>query len=547
MKKRLLFPIFLLIFINSISAQNELTEIEKLATTAKIWGFLKYYHPQVAEGNYNWDNQLVQNLSKVNLAKTKQELSNAYLEWINSLGKIEVCEKCTSKEHKNYFGKNFDFTWIKDSTIYSNELISKLEFIKKNRFQGNHYYFSTETTGNIKIQNEPEYSGFSWENKELRLLSLFKYWNYIEYFFPYKYQIDKDWDLVLKESITNFLNPKSEVDYHLAMLELIVNINDTHGYFSTNILKNHFGLKGIPAQFKIIDENAVISDFYNKDLADENNLQIGDVILEVDGKEIKTILVENDKYINGSNNSVKLRNYKTKIFNGSSNSIKIQFERNGKIEEKSIQRYLFQELNYKKPIKEKWKILDDNIGYINMGELERDDVERVMSSLLKTKAIIFDIRNYPKGTMYLIANFLNKKPQKFARFIKPDLAYPGKFNWTQTYICGRKNRKAYAGRVILLVNEKTQSHAEFTTMCLQTAENAIIIGSQTSGADGNVSKVKLVGGFETRFTGLGVFYPDRKETQRIGIVPDIEVKPTIEGIKNGKDEVLEKAIELASK
>ncbi|MBX5461165.1 MAG: hypothetical protein IRZ28_08750 [Steroidobacteraceae bacterium] len=43
-------------------------------------------------------------------------------------------------------------------------------------------------------------------------------------------------------------------------------------------------------------------------------------------------------------------------------------------------------------------------------------------------------------------------------------------------------------------------------------------------------------------SGLGVFYPDRRPTQRIGIVPDIVVKPTIEGIRDGRDEVLEAAI-----
>ena len=43
----------------------------------------------------------------------------------------------------------------------------------------------------------------------------------------------------------------------------------------------------------------------------------------------------------------------------------------------------------------------------------------------------------------------------------------------------------------------------------------------------------------------GVRYaPDGKDTQRIGIVPDIKVKPTIEGVKVKKDELLEKAIEI---
>ena len=43
-----------------------------------------------------------------------------------------------------------------------------------------------------------------------------------------------------------------------------------------------------------------------------------------------------------------------------------------------------------------------------------------------------------------------------------------------------------------------------------------------------------------------MIYPDGTITQRVGIKIDIVVKPTIKGIKNGKDEVLEAAIQLAN-
>ena len=546
--KKILFLIVTISITLCSCGQTISKDTEKLATTAKIWGFLKYYHPEVGKGKFNWDDQLFEILPKITEAKNKQEISDIYLEWINSLGKVVTCKKCSSKANEDYFGKNFDLSWIKDSTLFSEKLISRLVFIEKNRFQGNHHYVSSfEGVGNVKIQNEPEYSNFSWENEQLRLLSLFRYWNYIEYFFPYKYQMDKDWDMVLKESIPNFSNPTSETDYHLSMLELIVNINDSHGYFSSNFINNHFGPKWIPAEYKIINKKAIITGFYNEDLAKENDLQIGDVVLKVDGKEIETILIDINKYIIGSNASVKLRNVYGKIFNGSSDLVKVTFERNGNIQEKSIQRYLFYKFNYQNPIKGEWRMLDNNIGYINMDELKIDNVKMIMDSLSKTKAIIFDTRNYPKNTMYAISEYLNKSSQKFVKLTVPDLTYPGKFNWSQTLSCGRKNDKAYAGKVILLVNENTQSHAEFTIMCLQTAENVTIIGSQTAGADGNVSQIKLVGGFETMFTGIGVFYPNGKETQRIGILPNIEIMPTIQGIKNGKDEVLERAIQVASK
>ena len=187
----------------------------------------------------------------------------------------------------------------------------------------------------------------------------------------------------------------------------------------------------------------------------------------------------------------------------------------------------------------------NNIGFVNMKILEKEDVNKMYEELKNTKTIIFDIRNYPKGTAKSIMNLLSNKPNQFCDIIKPDLSYPGKFQYedSKNFILGNKeNNSPYQGKIIILVNETTQSHAEFSTMILQTFPNSKVIGSQTSGADGNVSKFNLAGK-PTVFTGLGVFYPDGKETQRIGIVPDIEVKPTVKGLQENRDEVLERALE----
>jgi C-terminal processing protease CtpA/Prc len=100
----------------------------------------------------------------------------------------------------------------------------------------------------------------------------------------------------------------------------------------------------------------------------------------------------------------------------------------------------------------------------------------------------------------------------------------------------------YAGKVIILVDEVSQSQAEYTTMALRTAPGAKVLGSTTAGADGNVSPIPLPGGLSSMISGIGVFYPDKKPTQRVGILADTEVKPTIAGIRSERDEVLEEAV-----
>ena len=60
---------------------------------------------------------------------------------------------------------------------------------------------------------------------------------------------------------------------------------------------------------------------------------------------------------------------------------------------------------------------------------------------------------------------------------------------------------------MILVDEGSQSQAEYTAMALRTSPGALVIGSQTSGADGNVSTIPLPFGMSSYLSGLGVFTP----------------------------------------
>ncbi|MEL7149038.1 MAG: S41 family peptidase, partial [Bacteroidota bacterium] len=74
---------------------------------------------------------------------------------------------------------------------------------------------------------------------------------------------------------------------------------------------------------------------------------------------------------------------------------------------------------------------------------------------------------------------------------------------------------------------------------------ATIVGETTAGTNGNVNPFNLPGAINVRWTGMHVVKHDGSQLHGIGIQPDVNVSPTIEGIKAGRDEVLEKALELA--
>jgi C-terminal processing protease CtpA/Prc len=543
--------LFFLVFLCQIGfTQTQLTETQKLAATCKIWGFLKYYHPNVADGSKKWDEQLFIILPQVEKATNQEEFSAVISKWIDTIGNVKKLKTDNSNAKVAYFTKNLNSKWIDNFYVFSKILSKKLRYIEANKYQGKQYYvqYDLNSSSLLKFDNEIKYSNFKWTDKNLRLLAFFRYWNYVEYFFPYKYQMDQKWDIVLDEMLPKFINSESEVNFHLAIKELTSKLNDTHASFGTNKLFEYFGDKWMPITIKIIDKKLIVTGFQNDSLAKIDDYKIGDVISKIEGKPITQFIKENQKYVEGSNESAVLDKFYWVFLIGKSDTSEIEFTRGENTSTKIIKRYKYQDLKIQFPKKEKWKLLSENIGYVNLGELEISDVPIMMEKIKSAKSIIFDIRNYPRNTNYAIAEYLNPEPKEFVKFIDPDLSYPGRYIWRQEIEkCGKKNPDYYKGKVILLVNEKTMSHAEYTAMCLKVAPNVTVIGSQTAGADGANARFQIIKGIQTSFTCYGVFYPNKKETQRIGIVPDIFVEQTIQGIAECRDEILERAIQFVNK
>lgn len=575
MRKLIIYLAASVLFFTAIAATKhegtvkELSETERLFYTCKIWGFLKYYHPKIGTGAYkNWDERLLKVLSNTEHIETSSDFSEYLNRWIYSFGPLKKCTTCNQQDNSESFLQNFDLSWTQ-AALFSDELKGRFKDIERNRHQGDHFFIEKGKVGQFEPKNEESFMNLLWKEKYQRLIPLFRYWNYIEYFFPYKYQTDQAWDDVLLEMIPKFMAANTKLDFHLAMLELVVKIDDTHALLSTIELDNWPLLNYLPVRLKVIDNQVVVSEIIDKEKAKANNLQIGDIISKVANEPAMNVFKKNLKFIRGSNEAAKKRSISFALFIGMKDQADVTLIRNGETIPRTVSLHKFTELDYQKPNSEKWKIITDSIvvsksrynamdqenikydstiklsiGYVDMGRLTKSDVDEMMSDLKESNAIVFDVRNYPKGTYRKIAGYLLPNKENFAVFTMPDFSYPGKFNWSKESSCGKQNESYYEGQVILLVDENTQSHAEYTCMALQTAPNVTTIGSQTAGADGNVTKFPLIKSYYTVFSGIGVFYPDKSVTQRVGIKIDILATPTIEGIKSGKDEVLAKAIQV---
>ncbi|NME69767.1 S41 family peptidase [Flammeovirga aprica] len=550
MKRLLKAIIVLLLNILLFSCtEQKLDQNAKIESFSKVWGFLKYYHPEVAKGNTDWDQEYITKIDILKQIQTKEELNEFYSKWINGLGEVPECTTCND-DIPDSLKVNLNLDWINNSALFNNEVKKQLDYIRANRNQGENYYVSTDPEiGNTLFPNEKRYAESSYPSENMRLLALARYWNIIDYFFPYKYKTDDNWEEVLPANIPHFIEAKDSVEYHLAVLKMVAKINDSHGYvlFDNYIVNQFWGNNYVPFLFHTYEDKVVVTDYLDENLCNNNDIQRGDIITGIDQQSMEDRINYIAEYYGGSNKNAVMRDMLPSIFNGKSDSLDITFERNGKQMNKRIKRYKLDSIAFNMDHDTATvKVLKEGIVYFNMDLLKEKEALSILKEHKDAKAMIFDVRNHSDGgAMYEIAKFLNPTKREFAKFTKPNLSYPGTYTVFQDAgcFCGTENEDYYKGKVILLCNAYTQSHAEYTLMALQTAPNVTLIGSQTAGTDGNISEIPLPGGITTLISGIGVFYPDGRETQRIGIVPDIEVYPTPEGLKANKDEILDKALE----
>jgi len=537
------FSLFIILFLNLHFSAQTLSETQKLESLCKVWGFLKYYHPNVAKGKFNWDQQLFQKIDELENINNKDQLNEFYANWIESLGKVEDCKNCVDDNDKVYFLKNFDLGWMNDQRIFSENVREKLKFIENNRNTGENYYFGLNGR-KVYFRNENSY-GSKFTSKQTALLELFRYWNYVEYFFAYKYKTDQNWNDVLREMIPKFLAVDNDESYHLALAELVTKTDDSHAFlFSRLTSLNQYGRKNVPVQYSYAEGKLVVTKIFPTIFNEENPLKIGDVIYDVEGLTIPQKINSFGKYLPASNSWGKINKSKYLFLYTNKDSLELKIERDGINLAIKVKTYFQKEIiRENPPVPEKWKFLDDEkkIGYVNMGLIKRSDLNDMFENLKNTESIIFDSRNYPNMTILPLSRLLLTENKIYYEFIFPETNYLSKFYRRKNNI-GRNNPDYYKGNVVILVNEVTQSQAETTVMMLKQHPKAKVIGGYTSGANGDVISFNIAG-LKTCFTGLGAYYPDGRETQRIGIIPDIIVRPTVKGIQQGKDEIMERALE----
>ncbi|MGF7179135.1 S41 family peptidase [Tunturiibacter psychrotolerans] len=532
---------------------KELTalQIENLATLAKVWGFLKYNHPVVTAGMRNWDYDLFRVMPAVLRAHSRVESDQILVRWVDSLGPVSGCHPCASLDDRGLKLRP-DLSWIKNFETLGVPLSHRLQNVYANRIAGQQRYVTLAPgIGNPIFINEASYPPAELPDSGIQLLSLFRFWNIIENWYPDRDVIGENWTGVLAEFIPRVALASNHKDYVLSMISVVARLHDTHANLSViPKLTPPAGACSIPVNLRFIEGKVIVTNFLPKIQGQDSGFERGDEITAIDSVPVSQLFAEWEPYYGASNDPTLHRSLSLALTKGDCGPVRVEIRRGSIPQSTNSIRVQPSEIGslslWSDLAGPTFRLLSPDIAYLKLSSVREADVGSYIEAAKKTRGMIIDIRNYPaEFVVFALGNRLVTQPTPFAMFSSADLSNPGAFHLTPPVML-TPDDPHYRGKVVILVDEWTMSQAEYTTMAFRSTPNAIVIGSMTAGADGNVSTIPLPGNLSTLISGLGVFYPDGSPTQRVGIHIDVDAHATLEGVRSGRDEVLETAIHQIS-
>lgn len=518
-------------------------QVSNLVLLGRVWGLLKYHLPAIANGTIAWDTELLHEINAALTLDHRRFRDYELPRWVEQFG-VTKCSPCNMSINQRSLKWKLSSEWTADRDVVGTPLSKMLPRIAStDPHEGTGYYVQQDTySHNALFTNEIPYSSLKLPDVGFQLLALFRLWNAVEYWYPYRDLLGRQWRDNLPDFVRAMAAASDELAFQKVLQHVLVAMNDGHAQLQGS--QENLQLDGdcsLPIRLQYIKGKWIVIGVTHTDSA-----QLGDELEKIDGRPIEQRAQELADWYPGSNTWSTYKDVANALVKGKCEKASIVVRRNGRALATSSTRTLrVPEVSTytSHPAIERY---EDSITYVNPALLTQEDFFALLDSETPD-ALILDLRTYPQWFVGpALASRIIRAPRVFAHFASIDPSSPGVIFWDQPQLLS-PDGKQYHGLVFVLVSEETKSSSEYSTLALQATGRAWTVGSHTAGADGNISSLDLPSGLSAIFSGLGVFDSQRRATQRAGIHVDIPVNVVRQDVVSGRDPALAMAIQVAKK
>lgn len=198
----------------------------------------------------------------------------------------------------------------------------------------------------------------------------------------------------------------------------------------------------------------------------------------------------------------------------------------------------------------RYKILDDNIGYVYYGSFSdgigEGNIDEVLYHFMACRGLIIDIRNNGGGMLTnaekLAGRFVHEPTLVGYMQHKTGTGHNDFSDMEEQWLEPSSNIRWHK-HVCVLTNRSVYSAANEFVKYMKVLPEVTIVGDKTGGGAGMPFSDLLPNGWAVRFSACPM-YDTQKQNTEFGIEPDHYVSLTDEDFNRGEDTIIELAREL---
>ncbi len=387
-------------------------------------------------------------------------------------------------------------------------------------------------------------AAYTGNDRATRVADVVILWNVLQHFYPYFDVVDVDWPAELQTALRAAGENRDETAFLETLRKMIVAIHDGHGNVYPSMSQRRTTL---PLLWRAAGDALVVTAVGEG----VTGLAVGDEVVAIDGTPAMQALREAEALISGA--TPQWRRSMALLYqlgSGAPESQAVLTIRNadGSTRPVTVTRTVTkEELHEQRP--EKIVELKPGFWYVALDRISDAEFNAALEKLAAARGIVFDLRGYPSVGIDPLRHMIDTHSQS-ARWNVPILRRPD-FKGVEWHTGGRWELDPAKPRlpknIVFLTDGRAISYAESWMGIVEAYKLGRIVGEPTAGTNGNINRLKLPGGYNVIFTGMKVLKHDGSRHHGVGIIPTHPVSPTIAGIRAGRDEQLEKALEILQK
>lgn len=531
-------------------------EIDNLTAFAKLYGYVRWFSPYSEPNDPRWDTVASDGAIAAARAENPQTLAATLKTWLEPMapGLVVSLEPIRSDLVERGDGEPDLVRWRHDgvqfaSPAYRSERVGADEPEIWQAGLGAGLSASLPLTAPRSALSgatpphglQPGLGGG--DDRKTRLGATIIAWNVFQHFYPYFDDGGQRWESDLGYRLANAATASGPDAFRTGLRSMVADLNDGHGEVGPET--NDFRL---PLLWQWI-ENALVVTAVARDA--DRSVAVGDVIVAIDGRSVAQLLELESELVSASTEAHRTWRASEALRSlASSRPVTLSLEGAQGRREVPItpvaSARLAGALEESRPAPVTW--FPQGAWYLDLTRLNDSRLGEALDQVGSDQAVIFDLRGYPHGVKAdflgrLASESVSTPPFQIAVTRLPD-ARDREWRTVGWQVTPSPSR--LRGRIAFLTDERAISYAETLLAIVQGHDLADIVGEPTAGMNGNINPFVLPGGHRIVWTGMKVLNHDGSQLAGHGIQPNAPISATIAGVREGRDEVLERGIEVVT-